>query len=167
MAIDRSECLQGFSAAFKPSVQAEEINQYLGDFRRTLKSIMVFGGKLVHFWIMPWDGVIESVRTVQQIAGGAGANGCDVQVLDPVAGLSSVYTAAGDFVGLDGAAAAGDESINFPTGGVAGTIAALAVCSDGVSRVKLPKGTLIYAVSSSAGTQEVIITIAKELRVRV
>lgn len=164
MAINPVEQLQNFNGAFKPSVAASDLAVYLGDFRRELKSVMVAAGKLVHYWRMPWAGVIESIRTVQQVVGGGGANGCDVQV-GPLGSLVSVYAAAGDFVGLDGAAAVGTESLNFPTGGAG--VGALQVCSDGVSRVKFNKGDVIYAVSNAAGTQEVIITIAKEMIVRI
>lgn len=171
MAVTAVEKPQYFSAAFKPSVQARDLAGYLDEFRRQLKTVHVQGAKTVHYFRAPWAGVLESVRSVQQIAGGGGGaqNVVDVSVGPTFATLASCYALAADGNNLLDNAAAGTEQLNFPTA-IAG-LGILTACSDGELRTKFNKGDLI-AVTSTAGaaalgTVEIIVEIAREMLVRV
>jgi len=171
MAVNPIEKLQYFGAAHKPSVDAFDSNAYRDEFRRVIPIVLVQGTRLVEYHQMPWAGVIESIKTIQLVAGGGGGgqNAIDVQI-GPLGSTATVFAAAADGnVALDNAAACAAVHPTFPTA-IAG-LGALQTCSDGQTRPKFNMGDILYAVGNPAagamGTVLIEVTIAKEMIVRV
>lgn len=166
MAVDANQYKQSFmDSGMKPSRIAGELHVWLQPDRfRVLSCVHAQGGQTVSGLVMPWDGVIESIRATQQVAGGGagGQNLVDV-LISPLAGggPTSLYTAANDGnIPLDNAAA-GTTTLNYAT-----AAALLVANNDGVSRVRFLKGDVL-AVSStpavaSLGTVLYEIEIARE-----
>lgn len=168
MAVNPVDKLQGLSVNLKPSrfIGRDEGVYADPDRRRILKATHVQGGQNVTIHEMPWAGVIEGIKSVVQIAGGAGVlqNTSDVIVLH--GGVpGSVYAIAADGDNFLENAAAGNVSRNFATA-VAGS-GRLQTCTDGETRPKFGLGDLIAITSTPAGillgTVDFEVTIGKEL----
>jgi hypothetical protein len=170
MAVNPIEKLQYFSAAHKPSVDAQDGNIYRDEFRRVLDATHVQGGRLVTYHRAPWPGVISKIESVQQIAGGGagGQNTVDVQV-GALGALASVFVLAADGNNLLDNDVAGTTAQNFPT--AAAGVGYLQTCSDGETRPKFNKGDVIEIISAAGagalGTVDVHVTIERERIVRV
>lgn len=164
MAVNPIEKPQGFLSHLSPTAAAGSLDRYLAEFRRVYRCTHTQGAKTSTVLVAPWAGVIESIRSVQQIAGGGLGVQTTVDVLVGPAGAPvSVYVAAADGNNLTDASLAGETQLNFPTAG-------LEACSDGETRRKFAKGDLLFVVSGGApgfGVADVEITIAQELIQRI
>lgn len=148
-------------SGMKPSRFEGELLFWINpDMKRVLSAVHAQGGQVASRFIAPWDGVIEGVQVVQEIAG-AGAVGQNSLTLS-VAGVSCFALATDGNTLLD-AAPAGSTALTFPTSVAAG---ALIANNDGVSRVRFLKGDVIalgsVAGGAQLGTVRIEIEIARE-----
>ena len=157
MAVDASEYIQNPNVAnLKPSRLDNELAFWLGDNRRTLAVVNAQGGLVVGYWVAPWAGVVESIRTTQLVAGG-GAGGQNSITLT-VGGVNAFLAATDGNTVLDNDVA-GTTALTAPTAGTAASF-------DGVARLHFAKGAVIalgaVAGAGAYGTAQTEIVIARE-----
>lgn len=157
MAVNPNSYLQSPVRLQKPSRMAFESPFWNdGDMRRHLAATLVGGGRLVEQWVAPWPGVIEEVRTTQQVAA-AGA-GLQNSIALTVGGVNCFTLATDGNTLLDNVAAAA-SALTFPT-------ANLTACGDLVNRVRFNMGDVIAltgVATAAYGTARTDIIIAREL----
>lgn len=161
MAVSPIEKPQGFLSHLSPSAAAGNLDKYLGEFRRVYRCTHTQGAKLATVLVTPWAGVVESIRSVQQVSGGGLGvqNTVDVAIGPVGSPALSVYALVADGNNLTDASLPGATQLNFPTED-------LVLCADGETRRKFAKGDLIFVTSGGApgfGVVDVEITIAQEL----
>jgi len=155
MAVDPNEYVQS-PGGLKPSRFANELTFWMQEMRQKLTAVLVQGGLTVGYWIAPWAGVIEKVRSTQLIAGGGG--GAQNSITLSVGGTDCLLLAADGNTMLDNVVA-GTSALTYPTDN-------LTACNDEVDRVQFNKGDTILltgvAGAAALGTVQVEIEIARE-----
>jgi len=140
MAVDANEYLQDFGPPMKPSTFAALASAFMraAAGRTLLQSRMAAVG-VVFDRVMPYDGVIEMIRSTQAVVGGGAAQNVFTLTVNAVNSL----LAAGDGNTFLGNAAAGTSALTYPTDD-------LTAQADGVNRLQFSRGDRLLLTVAGA-----------------